>query len=151
VGNTAGQRYITITSRHHDGFSMFDSKTSDYNIVKKTPYGKDVLKMLADECDRQGIKLFFYYSHLDWWHPDYYPRGRTGRHSGRPDHGNWDNYKRYYMAQVDELCSGRYGKIGGIWFDGWWDRPAADWGVSTMSKDETTVCLHVLNCPKAAC
>jgi len=126
----AGMRYITITSRHHDGFSMFDSKTSDYNIVEKTPYGKDVLKMLAEECDRQGVKLFFYYSHLDWWHPDYYPRGRTGQHSGRPDHGDWDNYKRYYMAQVDELCSGRYGKIGGIWFDGWWDKPDADWGLA---------------------
>jgi len=127
---SAGQRYITITSRHHDGFSMFDSKTSDYNIVEKTPYGKDVLKMLAEECDRQGVKLFFYYSHLDWWHPDYYPRGRTGQHSGRPNEGNWDNYKRYYMAQVDELCSGRYGEIGGIWFDGWWDRLDADWGLA---------------------
>src|SRR5438046_1718897 len=71
----AGMKYITITSKHHDGFAMFDSKVSDYNIVKKTPYGKDVLKMLADECHKQGIKLFFYHSQLDWHHPDYFPRG----------------------------------------------------------------------------
>ncbi len=55
-GKDAGIKYITITSKHHDGFAMFDSKVSDYNIVKKTPYAKDVLKMLADECRKQGIK-----------------------------------------------------------------------------------------------
>ena len=125
----AGMRYITITSKHHDGFAMYDSKVSDYDIVDRTPYKKDVLKMLADECQRQGIKLFFYHSHLDWHHPDYYPRGRTGQHAGRPDSGDWPKYKQFYMAQVDELCSGRYGRIGGIWFDGWWDSPEADWGL----------------------
>ncbi len=75
----AGMKYITITSKHHDGFAMYDSKISDYNIVDKTPYGKDVIKMLADECRKQDVKLFFYYSQLDWHHPDYYPRGRTGQ------------------------------------------------------------------------
>jgi len=59
-------KYITITSRHHDGFAMFDSKVSDWNIVKRTPYAKDPLKQLAEEAHRQGIKLFFYYSQLDW-------------------------------------------------------------------------------------
>jgi alpha-L-fucosidase len=129
VVKRAGMRYITITSKHHDGFAMFDSKVSDYDIVDRTPYKKDVLKMLADECEKQGVKLFFYYSHLDWHHPDYYPRGRTGQSAGRPDSGDWARYKQYYMAQVDELASGRYGRIGGIWFDGWWDRPDADWGL----------------------
>ena len=61
----AGMKYITITSRHHDGFSMFDSQMTDYDIVDSTPYGKDVLKALAEECRKQGIKLFFYYSLLD--------------------------------------------------------------------------------------
>ena len=61
MAKDAGMKYITITSKHHDGFAMFDSKVSDYNIVKKTPYGKDVLKMLAEECRKQGIKLFFYH------------------------------------------------------------------------------------------
>jgi len=122
----AGMRYITITSKHHDGFAMFDSKVSDWDVVDRTPYKKDVLKMLADECHRQGIKLFFYHSQLDWHHPDYYPRGRTGRDAGRPESGEWNRYLDYMDAQLKELLTG-YGEIGGIWFDGWWDKPEADW------------------------
>jgi alpha-L-fucosidase len=71
----AGMKYITITSKHHDGFAMFDSKVSDYNIVDATPYGKDVIGMLKQECDRQGIRLFFYHSQLDWHHPGVEPGG----------------------------------------------------------------------------
>ncbi len=122
----AGMKYITITSKHHDGFAMFDSKVSDYDIVDSTPYGKDVLKMLADACERHGIKLFFYHSQLDWHHPDYYPRGRTGQTTGRPDNGNWNAYIDYMNSQLEELCT-NYGKIGGIWFDGMWDKPESDW------------------------
>ena len=66
----AGMKYITITSKHHDGFAMFESKVSDWDIIDRTPYKKDVLKMLSDECHKQGIKLFFYHSQLDWHHPD---------------------------------------------------------------------------------
>jgi alpha-L-fucosidase len=122
LAKAAGMKYITITSKHHDGFAMWDSKVSDWTITKRTPYHKDVLKMLADECQKQGIKLFFYYSHLDWHHPDYYPRGRTGHSTGRPDHGDFNKYLDYMNAQIAELCSGRYGPIAGIWFDGWWDQ-----------------------------
>ena len=85
LAKAAGMKYITITSKHHDGFAMFDSKVSDYNIVARTPYKKDVLKALADECHRQGLKLFFYHSQLDWHNPDYFPRGGTGRDAGRPE------------------------------------------------------------------
>ena len=122
LAKQAGMRYITITSKHHDGFAMWDSNVSDYNIVDATPYGKDVLKMLAVECEKQGIELFFYHSHLDWRHPDYYPRGKTGRHSGRPSSGDFDAYLDYMDAQVTELASGDYGTLGGFWFDGWWDQ-----------------------------
>src|SRR5690606_26811422 len=87
LAKQAGMRYITITSKHHDGFAMWDSQVSDYDVVDRTPYGRDVLKQLADACAREGLKLFFYHSHLDWRHPDYYPRGRTGQHSARPDSG----------------------------------------------------------------
>ena len=121
-------KYITITSKHHDGFAMFDSKTSDYDIVDRTPYKKDVLKMLAEECRKQGIKLFFYHSHLDWHHPDYFPLGRTG-HAQRPRaKGDWYRYLDYMDNQLRELCT-NYGEIGGIWFDGWWDKPmpTGDW------------------------
>ncbi len=121
LAKDAGMQYITITSKHHDGFAMWDSQVSDYNIAKATPYGRDVLKMLADECVRQGVKLFFYHSHLDWHHPDYYPRGFTGRHSGRPARGDFSRYLDYMNAQVEELATG-YGELGGFWFDGWWDQ-----------------------------
>jgi alpha-L-fucosidase len=127
LAKAAGMKYITITSRHHDGFAMFDSKVSDWNIVARTPYKKDPLKMLADECHRQGIKLFFYYSQLDWHNPDYFPRGVTNWPNGRPDHGDFNRYLDEYMdGQLTELLT-NYGAIGGIWFDGMWDKPTADW------------------------
>jgi alpha-L-fucosidase len=126
LAKAAGARYITITSKHHDGFAMFATKQSDWNIVDRTPYKKDPLKMLADECHKQGIKLFFYYSQLDWHNPDYYPLGRTGHTAGRPPGGDWYKYLDYMDAQLTELLT-NYGPIGGIWFDGWWDKPKADW------------------------
>ena len=139
LAKSAGMKYITITSRHHDGFAMFDSKVSDWNIVQRTPYGKDPLKMLADECHRQGIKLFFYYSQLDWHNPDYYPRGVTAWDNGRPDHGDWNAYLDTYMdRQLRELLT-NYGPIGGIWFDGMWDRPDADWHL-----EKTYALIHQL-------
>lgn len=123
----AGMQYITITSKHHDGFAMYDSKVSDYNIVKRTPYGKDVLKMLADECRKQGIKLFFYHSQLDWHHPDYFPRGNTGgSYTGRADKGDMNKYLDYMDAQLAELLT-NYGDVAGIWFDGMWDKKDAEW------------------------
>jgi alpha-L-fucosidase len=126
LAKAAGMKYITITSKHHDGFAMFDSKISDWDIVDRTPYKKDVMKMLADECQKQGIKLFFYYSQLDWHHPDYFPRGRTGLTSGRPESGDWLKYIDYMDGQLKELLT-NYGPIGGVWFDGMWDRPKAEW------------------------
>jgi alpha-L-fucosidase len=139
LAKSAGMKYITITSRHHDGFAMFDSKVSDWNIVARTPYKKDPLKMLADECHRQGIKLFFYYSQLDWHNPDYYPRGATNWPNGRPDHGDWNAYLDTYMdGQLTELLT-NYGPIGGIWFDGMWDKPDADWHL-----DKTYALIHRL-------
>ncbi len=126
MAKDAGMKYITITSKHHDGFGMWGSKQSDWNIVDRTPYHQDVLKMLADECHRQGIKLFFYHSQLDWHNPNYFPLGRTGLTAGRPTGGDWYKYLDYMDAQLRELLTG-YGEIGGIWFDGMWDKPDADW------------------------
>lgn len=126
LAKASGMKYITITSKHHDGFAMFGTKQSDWNIVDRTPYKKDVLKMLADECHRQGVKLFFYHSQLDWHNPNYFPRGRTGQDSGRPESGDWYKYLDYMDAQLRELLT-NYGEIGGIWFDGMWDKPDADW------------------------
>lgn len=135
----AGMKYITITSKHHDGFAMFDSKISDYDIVDRTPYKKDVLKMLKEECDKQGIKLFFYHSQLDWHSPDYFPRGGTGQgYTGRPENGDWNKYIDYMNTQLSELLT-NYGEIGGIWFDGMWDKKDANWRL-----DETYSLIHKL-------
>ncbi len=118
----AGAKYICITSRHHDGFSMFKTNWSDFNIVDATPYGRDVLKELADECQKQGIKIHFYYSHLDWRRDDY-PQGRTGKGTGRKEgHGDWESYYCFMNNQLTELLS-NYGPVGAIWFDGAWDQP----------------------------
>jgi alpha-L-fucosidase len=130
----AGMKYITITSKHHDGFAMYDSKISDWDIVDRTPYKKDVLKLLAEECRKQDVKLFFYYSQLDWHHPDYFPRGRTGAgYTGRAESGDWFRYIDYMDGQLNELLT-NYGPIGGIWFDGMWDRPEADWRLQQTYK-----------------
>src|SRR6266699_1152190 len=126
LAKAAGMKYITITSKHHDGFAMFDSKLTDWNVVARTPYGKDVIGMLAAECHKQGIKLFVYYSQLDWHSEDYFPRGRTGQRTGRPDSGNWDAYLNFMDGQLRELLT-KYGEIGGVWFDGMWGKPDADW------------------------
>ncbi len=133
LAKAAGARYITITSKHHDGFAMFDSQVTDWDIIDRTPYKRDVLKMLADECHKQGIKLFFYYSQLDWHHPDYYPRGATGHDAGRPSQGDWNRYLDFMDAQLRELLT-NYGAVGGIWFDGMWDKPDADWRLARTYK-----------------
>jgi alpha-L-fucosidase len=136
LAKSAGAKYITITSKHHDGFAMFATRQSDWDIVDRTPYNKDPLKLLADECHRQGIKLFFYYSQLDWHNPDYFPLGLTGHAAGRPSGGDWQKYLEYMNDQLSELLT-NYGPIGGIWFDGMWDKPDADWEL-----DRTYALIH---------
>ena len=135
----AGMKYIVFTSRHHDGFSMWGTKQSDYNIVDATPFKRDVIKELAEECRKQGIKLGFYYSHLDWRRPDYYPLGRSGHGTGRTEHGNWNDYLKFMNNQLTELLTD-YGPINMIWFDGWWDqKDKVDWKL-----DEQYALIHRL-------
>lgn len=132
MAKDAGMKYITITSRHHDGFSMFDTKATDYDIVDGTPYRKDVLKDLADACRAEGIKLFFYYSLLDWRDDNYFPRGRTGGEiPGRSETGEWDKYIAFMKFQLRELLT-NYGEIAGIWLDGHWDQK--DWDGKKFGK-----------------
>lgn len=125
----SGAKYICFTTRHHEGFSMFKSKYSDYNVVDASPFKRDIVKELADECHRQGIDIHFYYSHIDWQREDA-PLGRTGLGTGRPvEKQNWDSYYTFMNNQLTELLT-NYGKVGAIWFDGWWDQdqnPSFDW------------------------
>jgi len=124
----SGAKYITFTSRHHDGFSMWDSKTSDYNIVQKTPFKRDIVKELVEACRAEGIKVMFYYSLLDWHRDDYLPAAKTGKDIPGRDttKGNWNSYIQFMKNQLTELLT-NYGQIDGIWFDGHWDKPNADW------------------------
>ena len=118
----AGAKYITITSKHHDGFAIYDSAASNYDIADSTPFKRDILAELKSACDKHGLKLFFYYSQLDWHHPDYFPRGNTGKgYTGRSGSGDFDKYIDYQNTQIKELLT-NYGNIGGFWFDGWWDQ-----------------------------
>lgn len=117
----AGMKYIVFITRHHDGFSNWDTKYSDWKITK-TPYGKDVLKQLAAECKKQGIKLGLYYSTLDWYRTDYpYETGRTGKGTGRTEKSNYASYLQFMKNQLTELLT-NYGEIMSIWFDGHWDQ-----------------------------
>ncbi|MES1222901.1 MAG: alpha-L-fucosidase, partial [Bacteroidota bacterium] len=89
AAKSAGMKYITLITRHHDGFSNWDTKQSDWKITK-TAYGKDVVKQIADECHKQGIQLFLYYSLLDWTREDYpHETGKTGQFSARKGHGDY--------------------------------------------------------------
>ncbi len=133
IAKAAGMQYITFITRHHDGFSNFDTKQSDWKITN-TPYGKDALKQLADECHKQGIKLFCYYSLLDWYRSDYqYETGKTGKGTGRTQKSNWASYINFMKAQLTELLT-NYGEISGIWFDGHWDQLDNDHDKSLQSK-----------------
>lgn len=121
----AGMKYMTFITRHHDGFSNWDTKATDWKITN-TPYHKDVLKMLADECHKQGIKLFVYYSLLDWSREDYpWRTGRTGHGTGRTGTGNYEHYLQFMKQQLTELLT-NYGPIAGVWFDGHWDQTAPE-------------------------
>jgi alpha-L-fucosidase len=131
LAKNAGMKYITLVTRHHDGFSLWDTKYSDYNVMH-TPYGKDIVKQIADECHKQGIKLFFYYSLLDWGRDDYpWETGRTGPKIGRKP-SNYASYLQFMKNQLTELLT-NYGEIGGIWFDGHWDQTNIE-----GSKDRTS-------------
>jgi len=125
TAKAAGMKYIVITSKHHDGFCMFDSKLTDYCITKATPFKRDPMKELAAECKRQGIKLCFYHSIMDWHHPDYLPRRPWERDVRPADGADLNRYIEYMKGQLRELLT-NYGPIGVLWFDGGWEHNAQE-------------------------
>ncbi len=158
----SGAKYICITSRHHDGFSIFHTKASPYNVVDATPFKRDILAEIAAECHKQGIRLHFYYSHIDWGREDYYPVGRTGHGTGRTGYFNgrklsqldsavfqtnwaYENYLKFMDTQLTELLT-NYGPVGAIWFDGLWDRDKQENGLlaQTWNLDNQYSLIHKL-------
>lgn len=118
MAKEAGMKYIVITSKHHDGFGLFNSKHTDFDVMS-TPYQRDILKELANACHREGIRICWYHSIMDWHHPDYLPR--RGWEKDRTTEGaDFDRYVSYMKNQLKELLTG-YGDIGVLWFDGEWE------------------------------
>ena len=113
----SGMEYLCFTTKHHDGFCLWDTAETGFNVMR-SPYGRDVVGMLADACHRRGVPLCLYYSIADWHHPSY---PNEGRHHELPaplpgDRPDWAAYLDFLKAQLRELCS-NYGTIHGIWWD----------------------------------
>lgn len=118
LAKAAGMKYIVITSKHHDGFCLFDSKATDYNTAKATPYGKDLLKPLAEECRKQGIKFCTYYSIMDWHHPAQFRNNDKGYNPTKVHPERKAEYISFMETQLKELLDGPNPEV--LWFDGEW-------------------------------
>ena len=116
LAKNAGMKYICFTAKHHDGFCMWDTQYTDYSIMH-TPYGKDVLKMLADACQKHGMKLSLYYSNPDWHHPrGFNPHSTHQWKAVNPDSPDFGVYREYLKNQITELLT-RYGPIYTLFWD----------------------------------
>ena len=114
----AGAKYVTITSRHHDGFSLWPSKVDDGYNIANTPFKRDILGELAAACQKEGLQLNFYYSLMDWHRPDY-PAGNVAKVVRGEQKGDYASYKKFMMGQITELIDSYH--PGNIWFDGEWE------------------------------
>ena len=130
IAKDAGMKYIVITSKHHDGFAIYDSKISDWDIMDRTPYRKDVLKALSAEAKKQGVRFCVYYSIMDWHHPSQYVDApgkdpTAGNHQNKMKEGQKAAYVSYMKAELKEIIT-QYDP-GVLWFDGewgdWWTEP----------------------------
>ena len=116
LAKNAGMKYICFTTKHHDGFCMWDTKYTDYNVMN-SPYGKDVLKMLADACKKHGMLLSLYYSNPDWYHENAYNENSTHQWRAKyPEKSDLDAYRTYIKNQLKELLS-NYGEIYTLFWD----------------------------------
>ncbi len=128
LAKDAGMKYLVFTSKHHDGFSMFDSKLTEYKITN-SPFKRDVVKELADACHKAGLKLGYYHSPVDWYHPDY----RTENHS---------RYIEFLHGQIRELCT-NYGRLDIMWFDGL-GGSAKDWDSENLFRTIRRLQPHII-------
>ena len=117
TAKNAGCKYITLTTRHHEGFSLYDTcGLSDFDVMH-TPAKRDLVREFVDACNKHGIKPFFYHTTLDWYKKEF--------------NEDFDAYLEYLRKSVEILCK-NYGDIGGFWFDGNWEKPEADWKVDEL-------------------
>ena len=128
LARAAGVRYVVITSKHHDGFSIYRSQVSDYDM-EITPYPGDPFKLLAEACRRQGLRFGFYHSIMDWRHPEYVPK-RAWEVAKPKEGGNLPRFIDFMKAQLRELLT-QFGDIAVVWFDGEWEH-----SIEEMRSDE---------------
>lgn len=138
----SGARYAVLTTKHHDGVALFDTKQNDLSVVKKTPAARDIVKAYADAIRKKGIRLGMYFSLIDWSHPDYATVYHSERPEGEPFMVNpfscpaggeeqperWEKFMEFNRGQLAEVL-GNYGKVDLVWFDGDWERSAEQWGL----------------------
>jgi alpha-L-fucosidase len=115
----AGAKYLVITTKHHDGFCLFDTAQTDFSVMH-TPYNRDIMRMVADACRRHGVTPCWYHSIMDWHHPDYLPRRDWERGTRPVDGAQFSRYVQYLHNCVEELLT-HYGDVGVLWFDGEWE------------------------------
>lgn len=139
----AGARYAVLTSKHHDGVALWDTKANDLSVVKKTPAKRDLVKQYCDAMRKHGIRVGLYYSHLDWSHPDYASVHAVSnewwannKYTSPPeiipnDYEKWNRFLTFHREQITELLT-NYGNIDLLWFDGVWERPANLWHFKEM-------------------
>jgi alpha-L-fucosidase len=135
LAKEAGMKYMVLTSRHHDGFSLFDSKVSDFT-APKTAAGRDLIAEYVRACRRAGMKIGFYYSLLDWRWPAYWA-------GPEKDPEGWAKLVAYVHAQVRELCS-NYGKIDILWYDGGWPHDANAWRSAELNRMVRSLQPHII-------
>jgi alpha-L-fucosidase len=119
IAKDAGVGYLTITTKHHDGFALFDSKLTDF-CIRSTPFKRDIMREIAGACRRHGVRPCWYHSIMDWHHPDYLPRRAWEAETRSAVGAHYARYVPYLHGQVRELLT-NYGDIGVIWFDGQWE------------------------------
>jgi len=132
LAKRAGMKYMTITTKHHDGFCMWDTKTTDYNVMH-TPCGRDVIGEVTKAFRKAGLVPSYYYSIMDWHHPDYLPRRPWETETRPAGDANLKRYNAYMRAQIEELLT-HYGRIGAVWYDGGWEHTAEELESAKMNR-----------------
>ncbi|MBE5816396.1 MAG: alpha-L-fucosidase [Clostridiales bacterium] len=117
TAKNAGCKYITLTTRHHEGFSLYDTCGLNDFDAPHSPAKRDLVREFVDACNKHGIVPFFYHTTLDWYNKDF--------------ENDFDAYLEYLRKSVEILCT-NYGKVGGLWFDGNWSKPDADWKLDEL-------------------
>jgi alpha-L-fucosidase len=133
----AGMKYAVLTTKHHDGFGLFDSALSNWDVGSARPSTSDIVRDYVDACRRQGLRVGFYHSIMDWHHPDYLPR-RGWETDRSADGADFERYVKYLHGQVQELLT-NYGPVDVLWFDGEWENT---WN-NARGKDLYALCRHL--------